>query len=411
MSEALGFAGDRDLIVTMTSRRSRLVGWKAIGAFLGRDARTAKRWEADRALPVRRAPGGKRPTVWADTSELEGWMVGRRAPARPGSAVDTAPYDDLPEVRDHYLDACYALSRRTAASLDLAMTAFTELARRYPGRAAAYAGLAECHLLSREFGAAPEAAAYAMAGAAARQARSLEPTSADAVRALGFIALWQSADVETGLALLEQAVSLAPANARARHWLATALGARGDLAAAQTEIAAAQRFDPQSTSILADRALLRFAAGSREGGRAALEQLTQLAPEFSASHAYLAHLDLVEDRDADFPDHMEADARLRRDAPALQLARRLRTVLAESGPIAMRRANAAGRQQLHLAGQAGAFQVAQAWAAASEPRAAIEWLHVCRIRGEPSLVAATGDMVLHAFLRGSPRFEAFKQAL
>lgn len=384
------------------------MGWKAIGAFVGRDARTAKRWEADRALPVRRAPGGKRPTVWADTSEVERWMGGRTLTRAPS---ESAPYDDLPEARDHYLDACYALSRRTAASLDLATLAFRELARRHPERAAAYAGLAECHLLSREFGAAPEAAAYAMAQGAATQARLLEPGSADALRALGFIALWQSADVEAGLALLEAAVALQPTNARARHWLATARGARGDLAAAQVEIAAAQRLDPQSTSILADRALLRFAAGDRAGARAALQQLTQLAPEFSASHAYLAHLDLIEDRDADFPDHVEADARLRRDAPALQLARRLRAVLAESGGLAMRRANADGRQRLHVAGQCGAFQVAQAWAAAGEPRAAVEWLDVCRAQGEPSLIAATGDLVLHRFLQGSARFEAFKQTL
>jgi hypothetical protein len=59
--------------------RSRLVGWKAIGAWIGRDARTAKRWEAERGMPVRRAPGGKRPTVWADAVELEAWMTGGTA--------------------------------------------------------------------------------------------------------------------------------------------------------------------------------------------------------------------------------------------------------------------------------------------------------------------------------------------
>lgn len=52
----------------------RLLGWKAIGQFLGCTERTARRWETDRALPVHRVPGGSRSSVWASADELTRWL-------------------------------------------------------------------------------------------------------------------------------------------------------------------------------------------------------------------------------------------------------------------------------------------------------------------------------------------------
>jgi tetratricopeptide (TPR) repeat protein len=52
----------------------RLIGWKAIGQFLACTARTARRWEASRAMPVHRIPGGARGSVWANPDELRAWL-------------------------------------------------------------------------------------------------------------------------------------------------------------------------------------------------------------------------------------------------------------------------------------------------------------------------------------------------
>ena len=38
----------------------RLNSWKEIGVFFGRDVRTVKRWEKERAMPVHRLPGIRR---------------------------------------------------------------------------------------------------------------------------------------------------------------------------------------------------------------------------------------------------------------------------------------------------------------------------------------------------------------
>ena len=53
----------------------RLDSWKAIANYLGRDIRTAVRWEAERGLPVRRVPGTKRSGVFAYREELDGWLA------------------------------------------------------------------------------------------------------------------------------------------------------------------------------------------------------------------------------------------------------------------------------------------------------------------------------------------------
>jgi tetratricopeptide (TPR) repeat protein len=55
------------------SANRRLVSWKEIAAYFGRDERTVKRWEKDRGLPVRRLPGA-RGGVYAFTDDLAQWM-------------------------------------------------------------------------------------------------------------------------------------------------------------------------------------------------------------------------------------------------------------------------------------------------------------------------------------------------
>jgi tetratricopeptide (TPR) repeat protein len=83
------------LPVTYANGRSnRLVGWKAIGLFLGCTARTARRWETSRGLPVHRIAGGGRGSVWAAPEELQGWLqampVEAQADLRAEAAAETA---------------------------------------------------------------------------------------------------------------------------------------------------------------------------------------------------------------------------------------------------------------------------------------------------------------------------------
>ena len=55
-----------------------LESWKEIGAYLLRDARTARRWEKEEGLPVHRHAHKGRPSVYAFPSELDAWKEGRK---------------------------------------------------------------------------------------------------------------------------------------------------------------------------------------------------------------------------------------------------------------------------------------------------------------------------------------------
>lgn len=57
------------------SGHERLDSWKDIAAYLGRNVRTVIRWEKEKALPVRRVPGGQRQAVFAYKYELDAWLA------------------------------------------------------------------------------------------------------------------------------------------------------------------------------------------------------------------------------------------------------------------------------------------------------------------------------------------------
>ena len=60
-----------------------LESWKEIGAYLLRDARTARRWEKEEGLPVHRHVHKGRPSVYAFPSELDAWKEGRKPETEP----------------------------------------------------------------------------------------------------------------------------------------------------------------------------------------------------------------------------------------------------------------------------------------------------------------------------------------
>ncbi len=66
---------------------SPLESWKEIAAYLNRDERTARRWEKEEGLPVRRHQHGSRASVYTYASELDAW----RAARKPKAAESESP--------------------------------------------------------------------------------------------------------------------------------------------------------------------------------------------------------------------------------------------------------------------------------------------------------------------------------
>ncbi len=69
---------------SVDSRGDRLESWKEIASYLGREVRTAQRWEKREGLPVHRHVHAKASSVWAFRHEIDAWLHSRiRAASEP----------------------------------------------------------------------------------------------------------------------------------------------------------------------------------------------------------------------------------------------------------------------------------------------------------------------------------------
>src|SRR5437879_13331929 len=60
------------------ARGRRLESWKEIAAYLGSDVTTVRRWEKREGMPVHRHVHDKGGSVYAFSSELDGWLQSRK---------------------------------------------------------------------------------------------------------------------------------------------------------------------------------------------------------------------------------------------------------------------------------------------------------------------------------------------
>jgi Tol biopolymer transport system component len=67
----------------MNQTETPLESWKEIGAYLQRDATTARRWEKEEGLPVHRHSHKSRSSVYAYPSEIDAWRRNRRVVVDP----------------------------------------------------------------------------------------------------------------------------------------------------------------------------------------------------------------------------------------------------------------------------------------------------------------------------------------
>ena len=331
----------------------RLDSWKAIAAFFGKDERTVKRWEKERGLPVRRVPGAVRGTVFAYTSELEGWLSGSgntpesltqvasadddsaappvdRAvpvvvpkPVPPVTAKSSrwiflvvpilvvgtflvysstghheihfrkalaAPHQPDATAQDLYLKGRFYFEKRTPSDLNTAVDAFTQAIVHDPAYPQAYVGLADSYSLLREYSTMPAFEAEQRARAAAQKAVELDPNLAEAHTSLAFAEFWGFLDAADADREFRRAIELDPNLARAHHWYATFLIQVLRPQEALAEIERARQLDPSSKAIVADKGSILSAAGRTEEAASILKQMEVSDPNFRSAHAYLGFL-------------------------------------------------------------------------------------------------------------------------
>ena len=414
----------------------RLVGWKAIGAFLGRDERTVRRWEAERGLPVNRVPGGGSATVWALPDELRAWMAGDAEPQqvealpapdpvpkrRPGlilvaacgiglivsapllwnnfgnASVATAkadPYGTSAKANDLYHKASFGLNRRSVTGLIRAAETFEALGKQYPRNPAAFVGLAEANLLLREFNSLPNETAYRRAAVAAQTALALNANSATATRALAFVRYHGEGKRKEGIKLFERAVALDPNDAQSYHWYATALLSEARPADAKRAFDRARALDPGSSALAADAAYAQYLAGKHADAIAELQRIIDVDPAFSGAYRYLARFYLIEGRDADYLATAAIEAKLRKDADGTRATQAAAAAFKSGGRKAMVASLVAhGIAQFEQNGES-ALRVAMFQAASGDAASVVRWLERAESINEPEIrtIAAYAEFV------------------
>lgn len=416
----------------------RLIGWKAIGNFLGRDERTVRRWEAERRLPVNRVPGGGSATVWADPAALRAWLQsgGADSPANDvkveqpkaanppkrrfsgvvflsavaliaavpwgwqalssadANAVSTmappAPYGTDQAANTKYRDARFGLSRRSVDGLFAASASFTELSKQYPKVAAGYAGQAEAALLLREFNSLPNDVAYRRATDSARKALALDPKSPVASRALAFALFHGEGKRSEALKLFAQAIALDPAQAQSHHWYGTALLSEGRTREALASLERARALDAGSSAVAADTAYTRYIDGQKAQAVEELQRIVRIDPRFSGAWSYLARFALIEGRDVAFLDAAAIDAKLRDDKAAITRIARAKQAQSKGGRRAMIAAMLGDEMARYDQDSNNALNIALIHAAAGNGDAVLRWLEQAESNGEPHLRTSGG---------------------
>ena len=221
-------------------------------------------------------------------------------------------------AEDLYLKGRFYWNRRTPESLTQAVDLFTQAVVRDPKYAAAYVGLADSYNLLREYSAMAPEQAYPRAEAAARRALELDDRSAEAHNSLAFVEFWWNWNATRAEAEFQRAIRLRPGYAVAHHWYATFLNQIGRGPDALREISVAQRLDPGSNSILADKAFILSTIGRREEAITLLKQIAAIDQSFLSSHQYLAEVYRASQEYPGFLAELGTAARLAKSADAAE---------------------------------------------------------------------------------------------
>jgi tetratricopeptide (TPR) repeat protein len=445
-------------IMTDTSRR--LESWKEIADFFSRDEKTVRRWEKNNALPVHRIPGGAKGRVFAYSAELSEWLNAskvsdriagsqesrldephdpakpipellrfpasrkqftawalvallavailayglhhfRPASADPNRAPDHRPYDA--EAEDLYLTGRYYWNQRTPDDLNRAVDYFTQAIVRDPNYSKPYVGLADCYNLLREFSAMPPGEAYPRAFAAATKAVELDRSSAEAYTSLAFVTFFWKWDAVSAEREFRQAIALKPDYARAHHWYASFLFSSGRFPEALAQIEEAQRLNPSSRAILADKGLFLYHTGQTDAALKLLRDVETTEPSFASAHRYLS--EILFDR-KDYPGFLsewKKTALSTNDQSELAVENAAETGFSNGGYQGMLENTLRVQKSFNEQAMVSAYSLAVTCARLGDKNDALRYLKIAYDRRESPFVALKNESAF-TFLHNDPQF-------
>jgi len=270
---------------------SRLDSWKAIARHLGRDVRTAQRWEKEEGLPVHRHRHRRLASIYAFEHELDAWRAARE-PAAAAREVGAEGARHTPAVgwalvvavaavaatgvwwlaRDSaasartrragaalagpaaalFEQAEYAWHRGTPAGFATSLELYGRVTALAPDFAPAEGGLALAHAMLGRYGVRAPAEAFPAARATAEHAVALDPSRPEGHLALALVALYWDWDWDTASGAFRRAIRADPSYAPAHHAYAHYLSALGRQDEAIQEGLRARQLEPLSPLVTSD---------------------------------------------------------------------------------------------------------------------------------------------------------------
>ncbi|HSG81482.1 MAG TPA: tetratricopeptide repeat protein, partial [Gemmatimonadota bacterium] len=214
------------------------------------------------------------------------------------------------EAFTHYLRGQHFWNQRTLPTFYEAIEEFNQAIALDPDYARAYAGLANTYVLLPEYGGPSVSEVLADARAATRRALALDPNSAEAFAASGYLRFrfdwnWAGAEVD-----FQRAISLAPDYPTARQWYAELLLTLRRFPEARAAGQVAYELDPLAPAGNLVQAINLEIAGRGAEAIQRYEATLEIAPDFHLARYFLAMAHVAE-RDLE-----------RAESTLLELARR-----------------------------------------------------------------------------------------
>ncbi len=327
----------------------------------------------------------------------------RHASALGTSANAKAPHAANPEAEELYLQGRYYWNKRTPEDLNKAVDSFTQAIVHDPNYAPAYVGLADCYNLLREFAAMPSKDAFPRALAAAQKAVELDPSSAEAHASLAFVTFFWKWDSPGAEREFRRAIQLNPNYAAAHHWYANFLAMLGRNLEALNEINVAEKIDPGSSAIMADRALIIYNMGQTDEAIARLQQIESSQPNFYSAHRYLSYIYLDSHDYRNYLKESMDAATLSHDELQLEIARSAEQGFQTGGERAMLLDMAQEEEKLFAEGKISPYLLAVTYARLGEKPETLRYLQASLDQHDPMFVGIRADRAL-TWLHNDPAY-------
>jgi hypothetical protein len=278
-----------------------------------------------------------------------------------------------PEAQSLYLKGEYYREHRTDGSLREAVDSYTQAIVVDSDYAEAYAGLAASYELMPEYSTMSQKEAFSRGIAAANKALSLDPSISIAHRALAFGLFWSQTDIDRAIREFQEAIHLAPDDAEAHHWYATALNSLHRTAEARKEINIAQWLDPTSRSILVDQAWIRYWGGDLQAV-VKLRELEAEEPDFKSPPEFLSHIDLAQANYGDYLEQLHRLAVMTKDPSDLHFSEAAQKGWNAGGSVGMLRAMRTIQERAFTANQSDGYELAHTCALLGEKEQTVTYL-------------------------------------